>query len=124
VQKQMWRDLDHALFDGIEVQRERNRLLSHIGAAGLPVVYTSTIGAGPPEVPDAAAPALVGKIVHSISQTSQVLLDHQVTEVGEALSYTWDFDEELLPEGMLNAMFAAYGNLLHELCTNEGAWNA
>lgn len=131
VQRQIWRDMDNALFDGIEVQRERNRLQRHIGAAAFPVVFTSTIGAGVGEgagekviaAPGDAGPVLSGSIGHSISQTSQVLLDHQVTEVAGALSYTWDYDAELLPEDLMGDMFAAYGQLLDALCSDEGAWD-
>jgi hypothetical protein len=125
VQRQIWRDMDNALFDGIEVQRERNRLQRHIEAAAFPVVFTSTIGVGAGVAapsPD-APPVLSGSISHSISQTPQVLLDHQVTEVAGALSYTWDYDAELLPEDLMSDMFAAYGQLLDKLCSDEGAWD-
>ncbi|MFZ5635517.1 MAG: condensation domain-containing protein, partial [Pseudomonadota bacterium] len=125
VQRQLWRDMDNALFDGIEVQRERNRLQRHIGAAAFPVVFTSTIGVGTaePAAGGGERPALTGRITHSISQTSQVLLDHQITELQGALSYTWDYDAELLPEDMVGAMFAAYARFLEDLCKEEGAWD-
>jgi len=53
-----------------------------------------------------------------------VLLDHQVGEYRGALSYTWDFDAGLLPEGLMESMFEAYNQLLSELCSDEGQWNA
>jgi amino acid adenylation domain-containing protein len=140
VQRQLWRDMDNALFDGIEVQRERNRLQRHIGAAAFPVVFTSTIdvgtdageGAGMDAAAAAtgangsvaAAPALNGRISHSISQTSQVLLDHQISEVNGALSYTWDYDAALLPQDLMEAMFSTYARLLEDLSVDEEAWHA
>jgi amino acid adenylation domain-containing protein len=59
-----------------------------------------------------------------VSQTPQVWLDHQVMEEGGALVFNWDAVEALFPDGLLDAMFAAYCGLLEQLAVEEEAWTA
>jgi pyochelin synthetase len=92
--------------------------------ATAPVVFTSTLGMRSLDG-GGAEPDLPGRIVHSVAQTPQVLLDHQVSERGGALFLSWDAVEELFPEGLLDDMFAAYRAFLGELATGDGAiWEA
>ncbi|HEY6324239.1 MAG TPA: condensation domain-containing protein, partial [Thermoanaerobaculia bacterium] len=110
IQERLWRDLDHRTFSGVRVLRELARGRGDAGAVAMPVVFTSTLTmAGAPSA------ALPGEAGYGISQTPQVLLDHQVGEHGGALVYNWDAVEELFPAGLLDAMFAAYGGLLERL---------
>jgi amino acid adenylation domain-containing protein len=123
VQERLWDDLDHRHVSGVEVLR---RLSQERGSrrAAAPVVFTSTLGLRTVDG-DAEEAELPGRIVHSVSQTPQVLLDHQVSERGGALLLSWDAVEELFPTGMLDDMFAAYRRRLDELCgEDEAAWDA
>ncbi|HBL29038.1 MAG TPA: hypothetical protein DD490_19560, partial [Acidobacteria bacterium] len=54
--------------------------------------------------------------------TPQVWLDHQVTDQGEGLSWTWDVVEEVFPAGLADAMFAAYRSLLEHLAAEGEEW--
>ncbi|MBT5414367.1 MAG: amino acid adenylation domain-containing protein, partial [Rhodospirillaceae bacterium] len=62
-----------------------------------------------------------GKVVHGISQTPQVLLDVLAIEHQGALHYAWDAAEDAFPEGMLDSMFDAYGELVEALASEKGA---
>ena len=64
----------------------------------------------------------LGELIYGISQTPQVLLDHQLTEQNGVLIFNWDVVEELFPEGLLDDMFGAYCNLLERLATSDSAW--
>ncbi|MES1241992.1 MAG: amino acid adenylation domain-containing protein [Acidobacteriota bacterium] len=126
VQERLWDDLDHPYFSGLKVLRELVRLRG--GAPGdvlMPVVLTSTLTMPANDTP--AAPAAGGLAVeggYSISRTSQVWLDHQVSEARGALRFNWDAVEDLFPPGLLDDMFGAYCRLLERLADGEEAWQA
>ncbi|WP_330456386.1 amino acid adenylation domain-containing protein [Streptomyces sp. NBC_00820] len=105
LQERMWQDLDHRGAPVLGLLRES------AGAAGgaegaLPVVFTSALG-----VNDTLSDGL-RKPVWSVSQTPQVWLDEQVMMRDGGLQLTWDAVDELFPAGVLDAMFAAHGELL------------
>ncbi|MEU7367158.1 amino acid adenylation domain-containing protein [Streptomyces hygroscopicus] len=119
LQRRQAEDLDHA---GVEVDwllREFGRRTGAVDAAA-PVVFTSAISVGDATLagPGTGFPAKVW----GISQSPQVCLDNQVTEESGNLVVTWDAVEELFAEGVLDAMFAAYGRLLRHLVA--GDWEA
>src|SRR5690606_12278751 len=62
---------------------------------------------------------------YTISQTSQVWLDHVVREQNGELICNWDAVEELFPPRVLDDMFCAYYDRLIQLA-NEGdaAWQS
>jgi amino acid adenylation domain-containing protein len=117
VQKQLWADIDHRYVTGVEVLREIAR--RHSAAMTMPVVFTSMLGV---TVPMSGRSSLLGTEAYGITQTTQVSLDHLAYDEDQgALRYCWDAVEELFPEGMLDAMFEAYGRRLEELV--EGRWD-
>ncbi|MCR5170905.1 MAG: amino acid adenylation domain-containing protein [Desulfovibrio sp.] len=121
VQKQLWDAIDNQSFNGIQVMRELARRKGPGGNAAMPVVFTSTIGVGPAGEEDFDL-GKFGKVVYHISQTPQVWLDYQITEVEGALICNWDSADELFPEGMLDSMFKALGDMLDQLAAGEEAW--
>jgi epothilone synthetase B len=86
----------------------------------MPVVFTSTLGQDQSGRTGLTV-ARFGQVIHGISQTPQVWLDHQVFEENGVLVFNWDAVEELFPEGLLDEMFGAYCDLLKRL-TEESAW--
>ncbi|HEV2147309.1 MAG TPA: condensation domain-containing protein, partial [Longimicrobiaceae bacterium] len=118
VQERLWADLDHAWASGVEVLRELAR--SGRGAPGalMPVVFTSVLDAG--EEGDAPPGAGLGEVVHSVSQTPQVWLDHQAYPLDGGLGTSWDAVEALFAPAFLDAMFASYRELLERLAAGEG----
>jgi amino acid adenylation domain-containing protein len=121
LQAQLWQDLDHRHVSGIAVLRELARQQQRITGALIPVVFTSILTQSPHRSP--SVPTDWAEVVYSLSQTSQVYLDHQVAEVEGTLVFNWDAIEELFPTGLLNDLFAAYEKLLAHLAAAPD-WNA
>ncbi|MCT9933171.1 amino acid adenylation domain-containing protein [Planotetraspora sp. A-T 1434] len=116
LQATLWADLDHRLYSGVEVLRELTRRRG--GAAALmPVVFTSAIGLRGESTQRAFPDPGYG-----ISQTPQVWIDCQNIERGATLVSNWDVREGVLPEGVAEAMFAAYEELLRALATGDDRW--
>ncbi|MFI5485926.1 amino acid adenylation domain-containing protein [Micromonospora echinaurantiaca] len=122
LQRQVWSDMEHSAYSGISVLRE---LARRTGAPEvlMPVVFTSTLG-----VRDATEHRFdlrtpFGEYRTGLSQTPQVLLDHQVTEHDGGLLLNWDAVDEAFCPGVLDAMFAAYRDLLVRLA-GAADWDA
>lgn len=119
LQGQLWRDLEHARVNGVRVLRELARQNSGgVPRAAMPIVFTSTLGLAA----QSASGAPMGEVVYSITQTSQVWLDHKVSERQGALQVDWDALDDVFPDGLLDAMFAAYTEQLTSLAETDAAW--
>jgi amino acid adenylation domain-containing protein len=127
LQGRLWEDLDHRLVSGVKVVRELARKRGGAGQVAMPVVFTSVLGLRLPKASTAEetvmeeSAGLTSKVVYSISQTPQVLLDFQVSEVKGALSCNWDVVDEAFPAGMIDAMLGAMRRLLARL-DDEETW--
>ncbi|NJL38373.1 MAG: acyltransferase domain-containing protein [Leptolyngbyaceae cyanobacterium SM1_4_3] len=121
LQRQLWQDLEHGYVSGVRVLRELSRVQERSPRVTLPVVFTSLL-ANPQMKADAFSTGWLGERVYSIAQTPQVWLDHQVYEEAGILVLNWDAVEGLFPAGMVDAMFTAYGRLLHALAGQEETW--
>jgi amino acid adenylation domain-containing protein len=132
VQQQLWRDLEHSRVSGVRVLRELNRQRAESVRAAVPVVFASTVNfsardsrsAGVGLVQHLLALGDSGQEVSSAIRTPQVWLDHQVLEDDGELIVNWDVVEELFPAGLIEAMHAAYVNVLNELASSPLAWNS
>ncbi|UKP00594.1 non-ribosomal peptide synthetase [Nostoc sp. UHCC 0870] len=113
IQTQLWDDLDHRYFSGVEVLRQLARQQQRVTEALMPVVFTSTLTQDHQQAEDKRN--WQGNLIYSLSQTSQVYFDHQVGEVAGALVFNWDTIDELFPAGMLDEMFHTYCNFLENL---------
>ncbi|WP_414526544.1 amino acid adenylation domain-containing protein [Nodularia chucula] len=113
IQTQLWDDLDHRYFSGVEVLRLLARQQQRVTEALMPVVFTSTLTQDHQQTEDKRH--WQGNLIYSLSQTSQVYFDHQVGEVAGALVFNWDTIDELFPPGMLDEMFRSYCNFLKQL---------
>ncbi|MGB3533919.1 MAG: amino acid adenylation domain-containing protein [Microcoleaceae cyanobacterium] len=120
IQAQLWEDLDHRYVSGVEVLRDLARIQGRVSGALMPVVFTSTITQNTPKNTPRNWQT---EVVYSLSQTSQVYFDHQVSEVDGALVFNWDTIDELFPSGLLDEMFAAYSNFLERLANENELWN-
>lgn len=119
LQQQLWKDLDHRDFSGVEVMREIARANGENHAV-IPVVFTSAIGSEALGR-DASAIDKIGKQQFCLTQTPQVWLDHQVYENKGDLIFNWDFVKELFPHNMIEDMFSAYVSMLEAL-VDDAAW--
>ncbi|HEV8562024.1 MAG TPA: amino acid adenylation domain-containing protein [Actinophytocola sp.] len=119
LQRQFRTDFDHRMFSGVRVMRELARG-GGANRAAMPVVFTSVLGEG---FGADALPPWFDDLAYSIAQVPQVHLENQVFEVGGVLHVNWDAVEELFPQGLLDAMFAAYQRLLVELAADGSVWD-
>lgn len=121
LQKQLWNDMDNRHFSGMAVIRELAGKQGTPQKALMPVVFTSlnpdSFGR------DFKGLGEMGEVVYTITQTSQVWIDHQVMEAPDgALCLSWDSVDELFPKGLIEDMFRSYCNLLALLADDENAW--
>ncbi|GGL14141.1 non-ribosomal peptide synthetase [Planomonospora parontospora] len=116
LQAQLWADLEHRYFSGVQVLRALARRRGTMAPA-MPIVLTSLAGH-----PPRAFAASLGEATYSISQTPQVSIDFQVFEVAGELLFNWDFLPGLFPDGLVEEMFDAYTEILGRLVDDPAAW--
>jgi amino acid adenylation domain-containing protein len=121
LQKELWQGVDNRFVSGVRVLREIAQMGERIQPM-MPIVFTSTLGIGSGGQ-DSSSWHHLGEQVFSVSQTPQVWIDHVASEREGALWYTWDVVDELFPDGMIDAMFEAYGKRLRQLATDDAAWS-
>ncbi|NVE01774.1 condensation domain-containing protein, partial [Massilia sp. BJB1822] len=110
-------DISHAEYSGIDVLR---KLAARDGGrVAAPVVFACNLSGG--DLVDPLFQRSLGRPAWGISQTPQVWLDHQVTELDGGVHLNWDAVEDLFPAGVLDAMFSTYCGLLARL--TEGDWS-
>ncbi|WP_051806989.1 non-ribosomal peptide synthetase [Streptomyces sp. NRRL F-2664] len=115
IQRQLRRDLAHARFSGVEVQRELARRGDGTQAR-MPVVFTSLLRE---QDSLGSLEGMVFETGYAVSQTPQVYLDNQVVARGSDLLISWDAVEEVFPEGVLDDMFTAYVDLVGRIAEQE-----
>ncbi|XLD92065.1 amino acid adenylation domain-containing protein [Polymorphospora sp. A560] len=118
VQERFRADLAHAGYSGVEVLRDLARERGP-QAASAPVVFTSNLGR---DLVDGDVRDAFGELGWTVSQTPQVWLDHQVMEHAGGVLLTWDAVDDLFHDGVLDAMFGAYGRLVDWLAGAD--WSA
>jgi len=121
LQKQLWSDLDHRCFSGVQVQRELNNKFGRGLATSMPIVFTSVIN---PEAATIEEGLMdwIGKTTYQIFQTPQIWIDHVAIEERKGVNLIWNAVDELFPPNMLDSMFSSYCGLLKLLAVNETLW--
>ncbi|WP_280507043.1 non-ribosomal peptide synthetase [Nocardia flavorosea] len=112
---QLFTDLDHRLFDGVEVLSELTRRTGN--PVLMPVVFTSTLGSGNPD-----APPNRGRILRGLTRTPQVWLDCQVTPYDDGLMIAWDVRRDVLTGDTAAEAFTAFVELIIRLADMPAAW--
>ncbi len=120
-QGQLWQDLDHRYFSGVQVVRELTKFQGVGPKAIMPVVFTSLLNLGNGNE-ETTWVGRLGKTVYTVGQTPQVCLDYMVQESAGELVVNWDAIEELFPAELLDDMFEAYQRLLQDLAADDSAW--
>jgi yersiniabactin nonribosomal peptide synthetase len=109
----------HQEYSGVDVLREIAATRPGEWLAA-PIVFTSAIGLG-----DLFAPQVrrcFGRPAWSISQTPQVWLDHQVTELDDGLLFNWDIVDGIFAAGVLDAIWEAYSTSVRWLYAASKTW--
>lgn len=110
----------HSDYSGLEVLRDLSRRRGEQVLA--PIVYTSALNLG--ELFGERVREHFGEPEWIISQGPQVLLDAQVTEVSGGLLLNWDVRVPAFPDGVAEAMFAAYTDAIARLGAADADWSA
>lgn len=111
VQKIMMAGIAHRHYDGVEFIRELSKDGKRQNKALIPVVFTSSLtnemwgkwnG--------------LGEINYIITQTSQVYLDFQASEMDGQLLLNWDYIVDLFDKEMIQNMFSQYLDIIDAIC--------
>ncbi|MBR8843074.1 MULTISPECIES: non-ribosomal peptide synthetase [unclassified Pseudoalteromonas] len=121
LQQQLWRDLEHSDFTGVEVLRAMNQIQQ--SNTIVPIVYTSTLGLSGDEL-DSNQFMHDAQLRYGITQTPQVWLDCQATERSGELIVDWDIRQGIFQAGVIEQAHQAFCELLHELANNEALWQS
>ncbi|MDJ1133696.1 non-ribosomal peptide synthetase [Streptomyces iconiensis] len=117
LQRRLWKDLAHSDVSAVRVTRELAARRGWTSRAALPYVFNSMLGPGTRKTGGRG----VCRTVHSALRTPQVLIDQQVKDApGGGIECVWDTVDEAFPEGLPDAMFAAYRSLLESLAAPGG----
>lgn len=125
IQEQLWENLDHDRFSGVEIVRELARRRKGRSSGAMPVIFTGAAAdeqSGDDMYITTAAQDL-GEVVHAINQTPQVWLDDHVFERDGALHVDWDSVDALFPEALPRQMLDAYMKLLTLLAERDDIWH-
>ncbi|MEV6324275.1 condensation domain-containing protein [Nocardia sp. NPDC051787] len=120
-QQRLFDDIDHRDYSALELLGE---LSTRSGRRHLlPVVFTSALDVadlvgGDPDLEWA------GRMVHGVSQTPQVWLDHQAFVHAGSLRLQWDVLETVLDPDAADTAFAAYLSWLRRLVEDPSVWTA
>ena len=113
---QLWDDLDHNVFDGIDFQR-LVRKQHHLDSTKViaPLVLSSMLGVKSKQSQFEG----LDKIGHSITQTPQIYLDNQAHETEDGLLVIWDYVEQLFDVQTIEAMHQDYCHLITYLAEHD-----
>lgn len=112
VQEQMWDDYDHSSFGGVRILRELKRIKNINSRYSIPVVFTSMLN----NVRKKGEKTFYDQINYNITQTPQVYLDHQLTEVNDELIINWDINKDSFVNDIGEAVFEKYIKNVLDLC--------
>ncbi|MEU0251526.1 amino acid adenylation domain-containing protein [Streptomyces sp. NPDC006184] len=125
LQRQIWKDLQHADVAGVRITRELAARRGWTSRAALPYVFTSMLKAGgtaehaPP--PDGRNRPVCREVTSDL-RTPQVLVDNQLHDGADGgVDCVWDVVDEAFPPGLPDLMFEAYGRMLDQLAEPSGA---
>ena len=107
VQKVLIESLEHRHYEGVEFIREIAKKNNVVNKSLMPVVFTSMLF-GDMDDNNTELYKEIGDRKFVATQTSQVYLDHQVSDSNDVLTLTWDYVDEMFDEKIINDMFKQY----------------
>lgn len=118
MQMQLWKMVQYRMYDGTKILKSLGQSL--YGKAIMPVVFTGVLQ-GNIEEANMVDASKDFKESYAISQTPQVMLDHQARDDGGALYLSWDYVQEAFVETEIEKAFHYYISFLKALINQE--WN-
>lgn len=115
VGNQLFKDMEHRLFSGVEVIRELAKVKGNKNSL-MPIVFTSAIGLN--------STSIKGKMTDAcISQTPQVFIDCQAMDGDFGLRINWDVRDGIFPDGLVESMFSVFEDLINRLSIDDTLWH-
>lgn len=116
MQRQLARDIRHSRVEGVDVIRAMGSTGS--GLPVMPVVFATSHGLNLPD--DLLLPEQIGwRNMGGGLHTPQVWLDCQTYMYQDQLVINWDYVEDLFLPGVIDDMFAAFGQQLQDILQDE-----
>lgn len=111
IQRQLFSDLDHMEFNGVNVIRE----IGHVKGENIliPYVFTSSLGI------KKAGKARGIIMPDGISQTPQVYIDCQIMDIEGKLQYNWDIREGIFSPEIIEPLFSSFCNTVKKIAKNK-----
>jgi amino acid adenylation domain-containing protein len=119
IQDQLWKAVEYRTYNGLDLLRRLSK--DSPGKAVMPVVFTSLLSGEASGTDEGLFPPDM-KEIYGISQTPQVVIDHQAYERNGSIALIWDYVEEAFEDSLIRDMFATYGSLIERMITEEN-WN-
>jgi len=112
IQRQVMKDMEHLQIGGMRVLQALNRLKGSFGTAPSPFVVGSGLSL-----------KRFKKAAFTLLETSQTILDYQFFELEDgSCYYVWDLLEMFFPEGVIDAMWHGFQQLLLLLASDGSQW--
>ncbi|MEM6339166.1 MAG: amino acid adenylation domain-containing protein, partial [Pseudomonadota bacterium] len=118
----MWEDIDHALYTGLEAQRELSKLHNlDMYKAVSPIIFTGFISSKGQKYDTVR---FLDKSEHIdkrywCAQTSQAWIDLQAVEVGDKFMSKWLYVDQLFDEDYIKMLNQLYCNLIEYVATYD-----
>lgn len=117
MQKRFVDNIEHRSYDGIDFLREVSRKRGNKPYL-VPAVFTCAIFDD-----DVKGWSEIGDVMYAVSQTSQVLLDNQITVLEGKLTVVWDYVENAFDHDLIQEMYDTYTGMIRRICLSESYIN-
>lgn len=114
IQNELLNNLKYSAYDGVAVQRDWTKEHDFLMGTAFPIVFTSLLGAA--DMLD-----IPGRISYGLTQTPQVWLDYQVSEIAGQLYLNWDVLRGKYDDDVIVQMFSCYLESLEKM-TDRNFW--
>ena len=119
-QKNLWEDLEHRQYSGVNVASEIKRCYGYSADYIVaPFVYTGLVGQS--TISDYGINDFFTGNVYKHARTSQCILDNIVSEENEQLIINWFYVEDLISDDFISHIFDAYIGLIESL--SDADWS-
>ncbi|OED45985.1 hypothetical protein AB832_01100 [Flavobacteriaceae bacterium (ex Bugula neritina AB1)] len=119
LQSQLWEVIENRAKNGLELLRELGK--EHPYKAIMPVIFTSLLSGESADPNENSLPEDC-KELYAITQTPQVVIDHQIYRRGGSYIVNWDVVEEAFDIAQIEYYFNKYKQLIH-IIIKEDNWS-
>ena len=122
LQQQMWKDLEHDSVPGLRLLREWFKQTGQPEVQAMPIVFTATPDRRGSRNSLEESFAVLGTTITSRGATPQVLLDCQYGVLNGEIGVSWDSQDGMFADDVIESMFEAFCQTLRVLAEPD-AWH-